>query len=541
MNHGNEQSPRPNGPPLPPPPPPPSSPRTSPNSNENDNTANQDALQNALLDAQSLGEEIQKREILHKKEGKARKTKERLLNVGKSLLNLWQQFEVVHGKIEELAEDRNIPYFMDDYYSYVSEIYLRTQRLVKDDMSKLEKSKSSTRNSDQPSSATLSNKTPSTSISHQNSSESTPTQNEQSIVVKKSLIVRLERKNMLENFINKVAGKNLSEIDLIEDLEFMQGQSERYFEMFSNSHVEALHLQMQTADKTDLMQEFNDIEDSYQTVIVMLDSRISQKRKEEVEANEHQNDSLNHDSTFRSTFMNFSNNNVKLPKIEIPKFDGDSAKWPEFRDLFCSLIHEKLNVPNVQKMQYLKMNLIGSAANVIRHLQVNGAHYEAAWAALNKRYNNKKLLINNNLKRLFSQRYIKTENADELRSLLDTTKEIICTLKNLGEPVDKWNSIVVFVIAQRLPTETAALWENQTAKNECVPPLDDLESFLENRFRTIEMIEKRSAFKSSTFTKNKRIFNKNEFHCNVVENEKRTTKNCAICKKRSFDFCVLYI
>lgn len=106
-------------------------------------------------------------------------------------------------------------------------------------------------------------------------------------------------------------------------------------------------------------------------------------------------------------------------------------------------------------------------------MQVNGTHYEDAWSALNKRFNIQKLLINNNLKRFVSQRYIKNENADELRTLLETTKQIFCTLKNLGEPTSNWNSIIVFVISQRLPAETAALWENQTAKNESVRPLEE--------------------------------------------------------------------
>lgn len=142
------------------------------------------------------------------------------------------------------------------------------------------------------------------------------------------------------------------------------------------------------------------------------------------------------------------------------------------------------------------MNLTGSAADVIKHLPVGGAHYEAAWEALNKRFNNKKLLINNNLQRLLSQKYIQNKNAEEMRHLLDTTKEIMCSLKNLGEPIVTWNSIIVFIVSQRMPPQTTELWQNQTAKSNFVSSFEELENFLENRFRTIDMLDKKSSYRS---------------------------------------------
>lgn len=39
----------------------------------------------------------------------------------------------------------------------------------------------------------------------------------------------------------------------------------------------------------------------------------------------------------KDTFMNHT---VILPKIELPKLDGDVVQWCSFRDMFLSLVHK---------------------------------------------------------------------------------------------------------------------------------------------------------------------------------------------------------
>lgn len=53
-------------------------------------------------------------------------------------------------------------------------------------------------------------------------------------------------------------------------------------------------------------------------------------------------------------------NVLPLPKITIPKFDGDYLKWPAFADLFSQLVVNQ-NIPAVQKIWYLKANVTGEA------------------------------------------------------------------------------------------------------------------------------------------------------------------------------------
>lgn len=40
---------------------------------------------------------------------------------------------------------------------------------------------------------------------------------------------------------------------------------------------------------------------------------------------------------------------VKLPKIEVPKFDDDLKKWQTFSDIFESLVHNTDSLTNIEK------------------------------------------------------------------------------------------------------------------------------------------------------------------------------------------------
>lgn len=52
---------------------------------------------------------------------------------------------------------------------------------------------------------------------------------------------------------------------------------------------------------------------------------------------------------------------VKLPVIDIPKFSGDYSEWLSFCDAFSSLVHTNRSLNNIQKFQYLRSALMGSA------------------------------------------------------------------------------------------------------------------------------------------------------------------------------------
>ena len=59
------------------------------------------------------------------------------------------------------------------------------------------------------------------------------------------------------------------------------------------------------------------------------------------------------------------NNNIKLPTINLPKFNGKYTSWLEFKDLYISLIHNNTKINAIQKFHYLRASLDDGAAQVI--------------------------------------------------------------------------------------------------------------------------------------------------------------------------------
>ena len=57
---------------------------------------------------------------------------------------------------------------------------------------------------------------------------------------------------------------------------------------------------------------------------------------------------------------------VKLPKLELKKFNGDHSKWISFWDTFDASAHKKENLSPIDKYSYLTSLLKQSAAEAIR-------------------------------------------------------------------------------------------------------------------------------------------------------------------------------
>lgn len=87
------------------------------------------------------------------------------------------------------------------------------------------------------------------------------------------------------------------------------------------------------------------------------------------------------------------NSQVKLPRIELPTFNGKYEDWHSFFDMFNSLIHSNREISDTQKFHYLRSSLKGDAAEIVSSLEISGSNYADAWTRLKKRYDNKRLIV----------------------------------------------------------------------------------------------------------------------------------------------------
>ena len=67
---------------------------------------------------------------------------------------------------------------------------------------------------------------------------------------------------------------------------------------------------------------------------------------------------------------------VKLPKIEVPTFDGNILSWRTFWEQFSVAVHNHGNISDSEKLVYLRHTLKdGKALKAIEGLSCSGEHY----------------------------------------------------------------------------------------------------------------------------------------------------------------------
>lgn len=179
------------------------------------------------------------------------------------------------------------------------------------------------------------------------------------------------------------------------------------------------------------------------------------------------------------------NNNAKLPKLEVPKFDGSFNNWSSFRDMFTSMVRNQACLTDGQKLQYLKPNVFNEAADIVSEYKITDANFDAAWAALEARYDNERLQIKAHLDTLFDQEIMLWESAEALRLLLRTTQKCLRSLKSFGGLVESWDWLLVHLICTRLDPKTRRYWELTHTSKE-MATFQQLVTALENRCNALE-------------------------------------------------------
>ncbi|XP_057335010.1 uncharacterized protein LOC130673818 [Microplitis mediator] len=160
---------------------------------------------------------------------------------------------------------------------------------------------------------------------------------------------------------------------------------------------------------------------------------------------------------------------VKLPQIQLISFSGAYEEWSSFFNNFTSLVHNNPSISPSQKLQYLRSALQGRAARAIQSLKTTNANYECTrkivrrhWAALRE------------LPRLHK------DTLEALGELVDAFNQHLRSMRNLGEPIDKWNTPSIDLIITKISVEPVLNWE-LTLKDQRVPSYKGLLDYLEKK------------------------------------------------------------
>ncbi|XP_059222185.1 uncharacterized protein LOC131996637 [Stomoxys calcitrans] len=197
----------------------------------------------------------------------------------------------------------------------------------------------------------------------------------------------------------------------------------------------------------------------------------------------------------------------KLPPCEIPIFDGNYSSWPTFRDIFEAVCIRNPRLSSVERLFHLSQKTRGEANDIVGKVPLTNENFKVAWANLCSRYENRRVLINIQLKRLFGLTVITDETAVALKALQRDINSCIELLRLYEVEVEEWDAIFIFICSNCLPNSTLTLWEQTLCDKTIIPKWSKLDKFLTDRHRTLESvseIRRQSDSVASTSRQNQR-------------------------------------
>lgn len=184
---------------------------------------------------------------------------------------------------------------------------------------------------------------------------------------------------------------------------------------------------------------------------------------------------------------------VKLPTISLPSFDGSYENWLEFRDTYLSMIHNSEELDDIQRFHYLRSALTGNALQVIKSLEFSASNYKIAWDLIEGRYDNKNLLVHNHVKSIFSVQPLTKESAAYIRKMVDSIVRNLRALKTLGEPIEYWDTLLIYIIVSKFDAAIDKEWQqykiNYIKTTNKTLQFDTLIDFLKEKAEVLDLVK----------------------------------------------------
>ena len=149
---------------------------------------------------------------------------------------------------------------------------------------------------------------------------------------------------------------------------------------------------------------------------------------------------------------------VKLPKISLPHFHGDLLRWTAFWDSFESAVHSNDRLSVIEKFNYLRSLLEGTAYDAVAGLALSAVNYEQAVETLKKRFGNKQLIVSKHMETLLSFSAVTADNhLRDLRRLFDQAEANIRSLRALGVEPESYGTMLSSVLLSTLHQNCVSL------------------------------------------------------------------------------------
>ncbi|VDI29698.1 Hypothetical predicted protein [Mytilus galloprovincialis] len=149
---------------------------------------------------------------------------------------------------------------------------------------------------------------------------------------------------------------------------------------------------------------------------------------------------------------------IKLPKLDLPFFNGEKIKWMEFWDSFQSSVHSNTKLTDIEKFNYLWSKLQGEAKRAVSGLTLSSDNYSLAINILAERFGNKQDVIDIHYNQLINLP-TPSNKISSLRDFIDKFNRHIRSLEVLKQDVNQ--DVFVSIIRSKLPEDVLLQLEIQ--------------------------------------------------------------------------------
>lgn len=145
-------------------------------------------------------------------------------------------------------------------------------------------------------------------------------------------------------------------------------------------------------------------------------------------------------------------------------------------------MHESEDLPSVQKFHLLKNALRGQVASVISGLNASEENYLVAWNLLQTRCNKPRQIVYAHIKSLYELPEATGDSPSSLRVLAESAQMHVNALLSLKQPVQTWDTILVYILTKKLDKGTRRAWD-RTLEDDQMPGFKQLIAFMNKRSR----------------------------------------------------------
>ena len=173
--------------------------------------------------------------------------------------------------------------------------------------------------------------------------------------------------------------------------------------------------------------------------------------------NEEPSDFYTQNPTLRSSFNPTANKFINLPKLKLPEFSGNPLEWPEWSSLFLATV-DSAGIDNSLKMNHLKTLVSGRAKAAIDGMGYSGEMYPIAWNTLQQNFGRTKVIVNAQLRQIYSFPFIKPNDSAAIIKFAQTVSTCVNVLTLHNCTGDLQSEAVLNSIVRKLSPELKQKW-----------------------------------------------------------------------------------